>query len=123
GEGGGVGRAGVGGGRRAGGGRGERPPAPSDDPKLQRGWALYQEGVRAYNAGDYDRAIESFEKAYEASHVPSLLYNLGQAYRRKGAGFCAFALAYFQRYLHERPDAPDRAAIDARIEELRACQA
>jgi tetratricopeptide (TPR) repeat protein len=101
----------------------ERSPASTDNPKLQKGWALYQDGVRAYNAEDYDRAIESFQKAYALSRVPSLLYNIAQAYRRKGAGFCGPARVHYQRYLGERPDAPDRKSIEERIDELRACQA
>jgi hypothetical protein len=49
------------------------------DPRV-----LFQEGQAAYNGGDYDKALEKWQKAYELSGRSALLYNIAQAYSRLG---------------------------------------
>src|SRR5262249_22729345 len=41
---------------------------------------LYQQGLRLYNLGEYDRAIEKLKTSYRLSAAPLLLYNIAQAY-------------------------------------------
>ncbi len=41
--------------------------------------AAFLEGSKYYELGQYPRAIEKFEKAWELSNEPLLLFNLGQA--------------------------------------------
>jgi tetratricopeptide (TPR) repeat protein len=76
---------------------------------------LYLEGDEAYAAGDYELAVSRFARAYELSGRPALLFNLGNAYERKGA-FKEAAEA-LRRYL-EGPDAHDREAVERRIARL-----
>lgn len=45
--------------------------------------ALYQAGERAFGVGDFDRAIENFEAAYDASKLIDILYNVALAYVRR----------------------------------------
>jgi tetratricopeptide (TPR) repeat protein len=85
--------------------------------------ALYAEGVRHYNVGEYDAAIDAFKRAYLISNAASLLYNIAQAYRKQGPPGCEPALEFYRGYLRERPGAPDRASIEATIDELDPCPA
>jgi tetratricopeptide (TPR) repeat protein len=85
--------------------------------------ALYTEGVRHYNVGEYDAAIDAFKRAYLISNSPSLLYNIAQAYRKKGPSGCEPALEFYRSYLRERPAAPDRASIEATMDEIAPCPA
>ena len=84
-----------------------------------RSKALYDEGSRAYKAGDYRRAVERFLEAYELSGAPAILFNIAQAYRLDGA--CADALTYYRRSLAEEPDAANRAEVEERIAEMQRC--
>jgi len=79
--------------------------------------ALFTAGQAAFAEGRFDHAAEYFARAYELSRRPVLLYNLGTAYDRLRRD--AEALAAFERYLQELPDAPDAVAINARIAVLR----
>jgi tetratricopeptide (TPR) repeat protein len=81
--------------------------------------ALYEEGSRAYKAGDYPRAIEKFLAAYDLSHAPAILFNIAQAYRL--AGRCDRALEYYRRSLDEEPAAANRDEVEERIAEMQAC--
>ncbi len=61
-------------------------------------------GLAAQDAGDYDAAIELYEKAYAVIPHPLMLFNIGQAHRL--AGRDEEALAAYQRYLDEDPKGP-----------------
>jgi tetratricopeptide (TPR) repeat protein len=80
---------------------------------------LYDQGSRAYKAGDYRRAVELFLEAYDLSGAPAILFNIAQAYRLDGA--CADALLYYRRSLAEEPDAANRAEVEERIAEMETC--
>ena len=80
--------------------------------------ALYSAGEIAYNEGRFQSALEYFQRAYELSSRPALLYNIGSAAERVRQD--DVALAAFEQYLTEVPEAPNRAAVQARIEILRA---
>jgi len=73
----------------------------------------FDEGRRAYSAGDYARAAREFEAAIRESPLPDLYYNLGTTYDKLGRSVKA-ATAY-RRYLQGRPDAEDRAQIEEMI--------
>ena len=81
----------------------------------------YQEGSRLYAEGKYAEAIAAFEKAYEAYPAAALLFNLAQAYRLLGPEHCAEALDYYERYLSEDPNTPDRDQILVHMAEMRGC--
>lgn len=78
--------------------------------------ALFHEGQVSYATGDFEQAIRAFRAAYARSHAPGLLFNLAQACRLKGDR--TQALTYYRAYLHEWPDAPNRADAEGRIVEL-----
>lgn len=80
--------------------------------------ALYSAGEIAYNEGRFQSALDYFQRAYELSSRPALLFNVGSAAERVRQD--DVALAAFERYLAELPDAPNRAAVEARIQILRS---
>jgi len=59
----------------------EPPEAPDGDPETKRAdaAAAFLEGSKYYELGQYPKAIERFEHAWELSNEPLLLFNLGQA--------------------------------------------
>ena len=93
--------------------------AEPDDQARSR--ALYDQGSRAYQDGDYPRAVELFTAAYELSRAPAILFNIAQAHRL--GGDCEQALVYYRRSLAEEPDAANRAEVEERIAEMERCAA
>jgi tetratricopeptide (TPR) repeat protein len=93
-----------------------RAEARDDDART-----VYEEGARYYELGEYDRALERFERAYAISGAPALLVNIAQAYRRKGPESCDKAQAFYERFLEKVPATPRADEIRERIGEMRAC--
>ncbi len=68
----------------------------------------FDAGSQAYELGDYDTAIRSFERAYEASPRPAIAFSLAQAYRRQyvvdgDAARLKQAVTFYRKYLDEVP--------------------
>lgn len=80
--------------------------------------ALYQAGRIAFDQGRFESALDYFQRSYELSGRPALLFNIGSAADRLRRD--AVALDAFERYLEAVPDSPDAASVRARIEVLRA---
>lgn len=55
-------------------------PAPVNDPLTSDPALEYQKGEQAYALGNYESAVRHFERSYELSNLPDLLYNLGMSY-------------------------------------------
>lgn len=85
-----------------------------------RARALSQQGMRAYAVGRYDRAIEMLEQAYALHPVPGFLFNLAQAYRKKGD--CERSYHLYDRYLSLAKKVRHRSAIAALRAEMDACR-
>jgi tetratricopeptide (TPR) repeat protein len=81
--------------------------------------ARFAAGRAAMAAGRAEDALADFQRAYELSHRPALLYNMGVAADRLRRD--EEALAAFEQYLEVMP--PDavinRAEVESRIEVLR----
>lgn len=75
--------------------------------------ALFAAAEIAYSDGRFESALESFQRAYDLSGRPELLYNIGLSAERLRQD--ERALAAYQGYLRERPDTPNRASVEARI--------
>jgi hypothetical protein len=82
---------------------------------------LYEDGSKEDDVGEYDKAIDAFERAYALSNAPGLLFNIAQAYRLKGPSSCEDALRYYEMYRAKAPRAPNRAETDERIGQMREC--
>ncbi len=85
---------------------------PSQRQVAQR---LYDKASASYAAGHYERALRDFAAAYQLDSAASLLFNIAQCHRKLGRW--KDAVSYYRSYLSERPDAVNRAAVEALIEE------
>jgi hypothetical protein len=69
------------------------------EPKTAAEW--FNQGDNHYNLGEFDKAIESFRKAFDIEKddalKPIYLYNIAQAYRQ--AGDCEHAVFFYKRFL------------------------
>lgn len=91
---------------------------PSEDASLDvEARSLFEAGATAFAAGRYADALASFTRAYELSPRPELLYNIAQCEDRLRHDDAA--IAAFERFLAETPDAPNAAVVRARVAILR----
>jgi hypothetical protein len=79
--------------------------------------ALFEEGFKAFDAGDYETCERKFEEAYRTVPMPVVLLKVAEC--RKRAGAYHGAVDALERYLSERADAPDRAAVEAQIADIK----
>lgn len=86
---------------------------------LARAKVHFEAGTRHYDIGAYDEAAREFERAYELSEHPELLYNVYTSLERAGRhGEAADALS---EYLERGEIEPSqRPALEARLSALRA---
>ncbi|HET6281371.1 MAG TPA: tetratricopeptide repeat protein [Polyangia bacterium] len=77
---------------------------------------LFAEGQRALEAGKPDDAITAWKAGYQLRRDPAFLVRIGEAHEKAGAP--PAAAESYRRYLHEAPDAADRAEIEQRISRL-----
>lgn len=80
--------------------------------------ALFQLGQSAFDAGRYEAALDFFQRAYDLSHRPQLLYNIGQAADRLRRD--RRALEAFEGFLRDAPESPQHASTRSRVAVLRA---
>lgn len=84
-----------------------------------RAQALYEEGSKHYKLHEYDAAIAAFKQAYAMFPEPTILFDLGQAYRQLHD--CTDALSFYKTYLRDKPDAEDRGVVEKLVAEMQAC--
>jgi hypothetical protein len=89
-------------------------PARAEDAEKAR--ELYRQGSKYYDVGQFDKAIESWQQAYDQKPDPSFLYNIAQAYRQKEDS--KQAIFFYKSYLRNSPKAPNRAEVQQRIDSL-----
>jgi tetratricopeptide (TPR) repeat protein len=76
----------------------------------------FEAGAEAYEAEQYERALECFQKAYDLSPRPVLLFNIAKTedkLERKRE-----ARDHYKRFLAAVPDAANRTQVERRIDEL-----
>ena len=78
----------------------------------------FERGAALYRAGDFRAALEAFEAAQARAPTPQTLFNIARSQERLGQ--LADAVDSYSAYLAAAPSAADRAAVKARIDELRA---
>jgi hypothetical protein len=76
----------------------------------------YQLGVRFFEARRYEAAEAAWLRAHSLGQDPTLLVAVADTRQRREDE--PGAVAMLEQYLVERPDAPDRASIEARIATL-----
>jgi hypothetical protein len=91
------------------------PPAEADRTAARH----FNDGQKAFAAGDYPRAGDEFEAAYRDKPHHAPLWNAARSWQRAGEEVRAANL--FARYLREAPaDAPDRDQANAALRALTA---
>jgi tetratricopeptide (TPR) repeat protein len=91
------------------------PPA-SAQTALEQAKALTGRATIEYNIGHFEQALELYSRAYEALPTPALLFDIGQCHRMLGNA--ERATFFFQGYLREKPDAPNRALVEQLLADL-----
>lgn len=76
----------------------------STDPK-ERSKYWYDDGRKQYDLGNFEKAVESFKKAYEEWPDGAFLYNIAQSYRELDD--YKNALRFYKRFLAVKTDAPE----------------
>ena len=79
--------------------------------------AHFLSGQSYFDEQHYADALHEFQEAYRISKRPGFQYNIGVCQERLGQ--IDGAVAAFERYLREAPNAPDRAPVEAHLRELR----
>ncbi len=93
----------------------ERITSPADQAEAR---ALFHRAVEAFDEGDFQSALDRFERSYELSQRPVLLYNIGSAADRLRND--ERAISAFRAYLEALPDADNAASVRARLTHLEA---
>jgi tetratricopeptide (TPR) repeat protein len=73
-------------------------------------------GKRHADRGEYQEAVAEYREAYELKSSPLFLFQIAEAYRQ--LGIVDRSLFFYDRYLETRPQAPDRAEVEALVAEL-----
>jgi tetratricopeptide (TPR) repeat protein len=93
------------------------PTAMAAEPSAQeQARALVRSAKAEFSAGHFDEAAQLLERAVAIGATPETLYNLGRA--REKAGHLEAAVEAYRRYLEAAPDAKDRGATQATIDDL-----
>lgn len=93
------------------------PPADGgDDLMLGRAMAAYERGQQNYKLAQYEAALADFKEASSLYASPDFQYNIGLCYEKLGR-YDEAVLAYVT-YLKVKPDAEDRANVEATISRL-----
>lgn len=78
----------------------------------------FAKGEQLFKSGRYAEAIAAFEAGNRQKPHPAFLFDLALTYRAMGDS--GRAIDYYRQYLKAKPDADDRAAIEASIAEEQA---
>ncbi len=92
-----------------------QPPTPDSHDDEARG--LFLAGRAAFDGGRYEEAMGHFERAYELSRRPGLLYNIGHTAQLMGTR--DRAIEAFEQYLELNPEGDRRETVEARLAVLR----
>jgi tetratricopeptide (TPR) repeat protein len=77
----------------------------------------YNLGEQLYRTSDYAGALVEFKKSHQLSGRPELLFNIARCHEVLAQ--LEEAVAAYERYLKERPDAPNADLVTSRLATLR----
>jgi tetratricopeptide (TPR) repeat protein len=98
-------------------GNGEPDAGAAVSPQdRERARERFERGARAYEAGRYREAVDSFLEAARFAPNPAFSYNVGLAY--EASGDVAQALRWYRDYLRRLPHATDRAEVERSVRRL-----
>lgn len=88
-------------------------PPESPDAAARR---HYEAGRKAFDLGEFDKAIVAYKEAYKLKPDPAFLFNIAQSCRLSNDP--AQAAFFYRSYLRNRPDAPNRDEVEERIKQM-----
>ncbi len=89
--------------------------AHADDAQQARD--LFTQGNTFFDLGQFDKAIDAWQKGYQLKNDPGFLYNIAQAYRVMENA--EKAIFFYKRYLaNYPPKAHNRTEVEQKIEAL-----
>ena len=91
-------------------------PARADDADTKAAKKHFQRGEKLFNLGKFDLALVEYEAAYDKKPLPGFLYNIAQCQRNLGN--FKEAIFGYRNYLRQVPDADNREAVLALIDDL-----
>lgn len=102
---------------------GEEDPEAEDRAARHEAEArtLFEAGRMAFTDGRFEDALDSFERAYELTELPVLLFNIGTSLDRLQRN--SEAISAFEGYLEGVPDAENRSEVESRLAALRGAHA
>jgi hypothetical protein len=95
---------------------GESAAQAQAEDKSAQARKAFEDGKKAYNLGDFDKAVELWKAGYDIKDDPVFLFNIAQAYRQKQD--YAKAIFFYKAFLREDPKAKNRADVESRIAEM-----
>ncbi|MCP4676028.1 MAG: hypothetical protein GY854_11085 [Deltaproteobacteria bacterium] len=87
------------------------------DEQREEAKGYFVDGGKAYEKGDYQRAIDKFRKAYDITHSPEILYNIGRCHEKLEEH--EEAIYNYEMYLRLYSTADDAEDVRHRINMLR----
>ena len=97
------------------------PVAAQESPFRRLAKKHYELGTQYYETSNFKEALVQFEKAYKLQPMPGLLFNMARCH--EVLGNLDRAMDHYQRYLTAVPNAPKRAVVEARLQNLKARKA
>jgi tetratricopeptide (TPR) repeat protein len=98
------------------------PPPPQEVEMsaaqvAQQARTEFKAGQRHAELGHFDEAILAFERAYKLKPLPGILFNIGQCHNYLKN--YEKAVYFFETYLRQEPNAPDRAVVQRELDAAR----
>ena len=90
--------------------------APRASEETRKASEAYKEGTAAFNLGQWDKAIEAWQRGYKLKPDSVFLYNIAQAYRK--AGDLDQAVFFYKNFLRNTSNAPNRDEVAGWIDQL-----
>ena len=76
----------------------------------------FNQGTRHYELAHYKEALAEYDAAFMAVPDPAYLFNIAQCHRKMGHD--KEAVEFYKSFLRAAPNAPNRADVEKRIQEL-----
>ena len=88
-------------------------PASAQTPQVAEARSVFEAGQVAFDDGRYADALGYFQRSYALSHLPELLFNIALCQDRLRNDNAA--MAAYEHYLDQMPNAANRAEVERRL--------
>ncbi len=92
------------------------PGAPAVPDEAAQFKEHFERGQVNYDLKEYAAALEEFKSAYRYRQDPVMLYNIAQCHFFLGNN--EEALGFYRNYLRRAPEAPNKTAVERKIQDL-----